>query len=110
MDPFSYLSVLISIILALGMTRVLAGVGEMLQAPRASPALLGAHRLGHKSVSVSGGGVVDFLSLAQPAAVDIFPFYLCSDFAHDFILGFYRPFSARVFFGRVRQLQNSLLL
>src|ERR1051325_476767 len=32
MDPFSYLSVLISIILALGMTRVLAGVGDMLQA------------------------------------------------------------------------------
>jgi hypothetical protein len=31
-DPFSYLSVLISIILALGMTKVLAGVGEMLQA------------------------------------------------------------------------------
>jgi hypothetical protein len=32
MDLFSYLSVLISIILALGMTRVLADVGEMLQA------------------------------------------------------------------------------
>lgn len=32
MDPFSYLSVLISIVLALGMTRILAGVGEMLQA------------------------------------------------------------------------------
>ena len=32
MDAFSYLSVLISIVLALGMTRVLAGVGEMLQA------------------------------------------------------------------------------
>src|SRR6266480_6888339 len=32
MDPFSYLSVLISIVLALGMTRLLAGVGEMLQA------------------------------------------------------------------------------
>ena len=31
MDPFSYLSVLISIVLALGMTRVLAGVGDMLQ-------------------------------------------------------------------------------
>ena len=31
-DSFSYLSVLISIVLALGMTRVLAGVGEMLQA------------------------------------------------------------------------------
>lgn len=31
MGAFEYLSVLISIILALGMTRVLAGVGEMLQ-------------------------------------------------------------------------------
>jgi hypothetical protein len=69
MDPFSYLSVLISIILALGMTRL-----------GSSPALLGARRLGRESVSVSGGGVVDFLSLAQPAAVDIFPFYLCPDF------------------------------
>jgi hypothetical protein len=32
MIPFEYLSVLISIILALGMTRVPASVGEMLQA------------------------------------------------------------------------------
>src|SRR5437899_5111474 len=32
MDSFNFLSVLISVILALGMTRVLAGVGEMLQA------------------------------------------------------------------------------
>src|SRR5882724_8970253 len=32
MAAFEYLSVLISIILALGMTRVLAGIGEMLQA------------------------------------------------------------------------------
>jgi hypothetical protein len=32
MSAFEYLSVLISIILAMGMTRVLAGVGEMLQA------------------------------------------------------------------------------
>src|SRR3712207_52805 len=31
-EPFSYLSVLISIILALGMTQVLTGVGEMLRA------------------------------------------------------------------------------
>jgi hypothetical protein len=31
-SAFEYLSVLISIVLALGMTRVLAGVGEMLQA------------------------------------------------------------------------------
>ena len=34
MGAFEYLSVLISIILALGMTRVLAGVGEMLQPRR----------------------------------------------------------------------------
>src|ERR1041385_6305040 len=32
MSPFEYLSVLISIILALGMTQVLVGVGDMLQA------------------------------------------------------------------------------
>src|SRR5439155_10288325 len=32
MNAFEYLSVLISIVLALGMTRVLAGVGEMMQA------------------------------------------------------------------------------
>jgi hypothetical protein len=32
MSAFEYLSVLISIVLALGMTRVLAGIGEMLQA------------------------------------------------------------------------------
>jgi hypothetical protein len=32
MPAFEYLSVLISIVLALGMTRVLGGVGEMLQA------------------------------------------------------------------------------
>jgi hypothetical protein len=88
MDPFSYLSVLISIILALGMTRVLA-----------SPALLGTRRLGREPVSVSGGGVVDFLSLAQPAAVDVFPFYLCPDFTHHLVPGLYRSFSARVFFG-----------
>jgi hypothetical protein len=98
MDPFSYLSVLISIILALGMTRVLAGVGEMLQA-LASPALLGTRHLGREPVSVFGGGVVDFLSLAQPAAVDIFPFYLCPDFTHHLVPGLYRSFSARVFFG-----------
>ena len=32
MDPFSYLSVLISIILALGITRLLGGLDDMLQA------------------------------------------------------------------------------
>src|SRR5438067_5675190 len=65
----------------------------------ASPALLGARRLGRESVSVPGGGVVDFLSLAQPTAVDTFSFYLCPDFTHHLVPGLYRSFSARVFFG-----------
>jgi hypothetical protein len=38
MGAFEYLSVLISIILASGMTRALAGVGEMLQARIGRPA------------------------------------------------------------------------
>jgi len=96
MDPFSYLSVLISIILALGMTRVLAGVGEMLQA-RSRRRLYWVHAV--ESVFVFGGGMVDFLSLAQSAALDIFPFYLCPDFTHHLVLGLDRSLSARVFFG-----------
>ena len=31
MDPFSYLSVLTSVVVALGVTRVLVGVGKLLQ-------------------------------------------------------------------------------
>jgi hypothetical protein len=94
----SVISVLISIILALGMTRVLAGVGEMLQA-RSRRRLYWSHRLDRESLSVFGGGMVDFLSLAQSAAVDVFPFYLCSDFAHDLIPGLHPSFSARVYSG-----------
>jgi len=56
------------------------------------PALLGTRRLGREPVSVSGGGVVDFLSLAHPAAVDIFPFYLCPDFTHLLVPGLYHSF------------------
>ena len=76
----------------------------------ASPALLGARRLGRESVSIFGGSMVDFLSLAQSTAVDVFPFYLCPDFTHLLVPGLHRSFSARVFFGRVRQLESSLLL
>src|SRR5207248_4347726 len=65
----------------------------------ASPALLGTRRLGRESVSVFDGGVVDFLSLAQSTAVDIFPFYLCPDFTDHLVSRLYRSFSARVFFG-----------
>ena len=53
---------------------------------------MGTRRLGRESVSVFGGGVVDFLSLAQPAAVDIFPFYLCPDCTHHLVSGLYRSF------------------
>jgi len=55
--------------------------------------------LDRESVSVFGGGVVAFLSLAQPTAVDIFPFYLCPDFTRYLVPGLSRSFSARVFFG-----------
>jgi hypothetical protein len=56
----------------LGNDAVLGGVGGILQAR--------SRRLGRKSVSVFGGGMVDFLSLAQSADVNVFPFYLCPDF------------------------------
>ena len=64
----------------------------------ASPALLGTGRPG-ESVSIFGGGAADFLSLAQSAAVDIFPFYLCPDFTQQLLPGLGRSFSARIFFG-----------
>jgi hypothetical protein len=47
MGAFEYLSVLISIILALGMTRVLAGVGRNAAGTVAPPRLLGARYLDH---------------------------------------------------------------
>jgi hypothetical protein len=55
-------------------------------------AFIGARRLDRESLSVFGGGMVDFLSLAQSAAVDVFC-YLCSDFAHDLIPGLHPSFS-----------------
>jgi hypothetical protein len=74
MNAFDYLSVLISIILALGMTRVLAGVGEMLQA-RSHRRIYWVHAIWIVNpFPVSGCRMVDFLPLAQPAAVDIFLF------------------------------------
>src|SRR6266478_5009930 len=99
MNAFEYLSVLISIILALGMTRVLAGVGEMLQA-RSRRRLYWVHAVWVVNLFLYlVVGVVDFLSLAQSTAVDVFPFYLCPDFTHFLVPGLHRSFSARVFFG-----------
>jgi len=63
MGAFEYLSVLISIILALGMTRVLAGVGEMLQA-RSRRHIYWVHHLDRESLPVPRGRLVDFLPLA----------------------------------------------
>jgi hypothetical protein len=59
MSALDYLSVLISFILALGMTRVLAGVGEMLQASSHRLILLGCTSSGSltsSSTSWSPGG------------------------------------------------------
>jgi hypothetical protein len=62
----------------------------------ASTALLGAYRVGGEFVSIFGGGMVDLLSLAQSTAVDVFPFYLCPDFAHHLVPGLYHSLSARI--------------
>jgi hypothetical protein len=73
MNAFEYLSVLTSIILALGMTRVLAGVGENAAGADSPPHLLGARCLDCKPLYLSRCSVVDFLSLAQPAVSSISP-------------------------------------
>jgi hypothetical protein len=100
MSPWipSVISLLTSIILALGMTRVLAGVGEMLQA-RSRRRLYWCTPSGSRISFCIWWWQVDFLSLAQSAAVDVFPFYVCSDFAHDLIPGLHPSFSARVYSG-----------
>jgi hypothetical protein len=67
MSPFEYLSVLISIVLALGMTRVLAGVGEMLQASSRRH-IYWVHAVWiRESISLPRDRVVDLLPLAQSA-------------------------------------------
>src|SRR5882724_12199561 len=79
MGAFEYLSVLISIILALGMTRVLAGVGEMLQA-RSRRHIYWVHANWIVNLFLYlVVGLVDFLPLAQPAAMDVFPVRLRPD-------------------------------
>src|SRR4029453_6335057 len=87
MGAFEYLSVLISIILALGMTRVLAGVGEMLQA-----------RSRHRIYWVHVIWIVNlflylviawwiFLPLARPPTVQFLPFSLRPDLPDNFVSG-----------------------
>ena len=99
MDPFSYLSVLISIILALGMTRVLAGVGEMLQA-RSRRRLYWVHAVWVVNLFlylVVAWWIFYRWRNQQPWTFFLFIFVLIS----PTILcpGLYRSFSARVFFG-----------
>jgi uncharacterized membrane protein HdeD (DUF308 family) len=95
MDPFSYLSVLISILLAFGMTRVLAGVGEMLQA-RSRRRLYWVHAIWVVNLFLY---LVDFYRWRNQQPWTFFPFYLCPDFTHLLVPGLHRSFSARVFFG-----------
>ena len=92
-SAFEYLSVLISIVLALGMTRVLAGVGEMLQVRIHRRSLLGARDLDLQSFYLSHCSVVDFLSLAQPAIVELLSFRFCPYLANDFVSRFNASFS-----------------
>src|SRR5438067_5860755 len=77
MGPFSYLSVLISIILAPGDDPRSRGRRGNAASGHASPHLLGPCSLGHKPVCVFGRGVVDFLSLAYSTTVDVFPLRIC---------------------------------
>ena len=109
MDPFSYLSVLISIILALGMTRVLASIGEMLEARLHRRLYLGAHHLDTRRFYLSGHRLVDFLPLARPAAVDVFPLRFRPDLAHHFISCLASAFSAGRRSRRISRLQSALL-
>src|SRR5436190_22655870 len=85
MSPFEYLSVLISIVLALGMARVLAGVGEMLQAS--------SHRQIHWVHVLWIVNLFLYLVVAwwifyrwrNPAAVDVFSVRLCPYLANDLV-------------------------
>ena len=83
MDPFSYLSVLISIILALGITRLLGGLDDMLQAG-SCPRIYWVHIfMDSQSVPVPSHGMVDFLPLACSAALDLFPARFRAYLAND---------------------------
>ena len=92
MGAFEYLSVLISIILAPGMTRVLAGVGDA-PGPGAPTHLLGARHLDCELLYLSRRSVVDFLSLAQSAIVDLLPLRFCSHLPNDYVFGLDASFS-----------------
>ena len=93
MDPFSYLSVLISIVLALGMTRVLAGVGDMLQA-RSHRRIYWVHAVWVVNLRIPRGRLVDLLPLAQSADLDVFSVRVRTDFAHNLVSRFDAPFPA----------------
>jgi len=85
MGAFEYLSVLISIILALGMTRVLGGVGEMLQA-RSQHRIYWVHVIWIVNLfPVPRDRLVDLLPLARSTAVDILPFSFRPDLPNNFV-------------------------
>lgn len=95
MDPFSYLSVLIWIGLALGMTRVLAGVGDMLQAR--------SHRRIYWVHAVWIVNLFLYLIVAwwifyrwrNQQTWTFFPVRVCPDLANNLVSGIAPAFSAR---------------
>ena len=76
------------------MTRVLAGVGDMLQARSRRHIYWVARRLDRQSFPLSGYCLVDLLSLAQSADLDVFPFRLRPHLTHDLVSGVDAPFPA----------------
>jgi hypothetical protein len=103
-SAFEYLSVLISIVLALGMTRV-PGWRRRNAAGSDTPThLLGACDLDSQPFYLSRCSVVDFLSLAQPAGMDVFALRLRSHVAHRLVSRFNASFST----GRQPRMNQSI--
>src|SRR4030095_16435836 len=75
----------------------------------AAPHLLGACCLDCEPFCVPRHWVVDFLSLAQPAKVDVFPFRICAHLAHDLVSRFDASFSKGRQHRRISRLQKALL-
>ena len=81
MNSFNYLSILISIVLALGITRVLRNLGEMFRRVRIIIFLLGPRRLGREPFHFSGHRHRRFLygwRNQEPSTFSFFVFVLIS--------------------------------
>jgi hypothetical protein len=72
----------------------------------APPHLLGARYLDCEPLYLSSHSVVDFLSMAQPARMDILPVRLRSGLTHDFVSRFDASFSTGRRHRRISRLQT----